>query len=108
MPVAARRALRAFGANIRDARRRRRLTVALLAERAMISPITVGKVERGDPTVSLGACTSVLFVLGLIDELAGIAAIQGDAVGQILASESLPQRVRLKRNPRAAPKQGAK
>jgi transcriptional regulator with XRE-family HTH domain len=95
MPLAAQRAFRALGANIRDARKRRRLTVAIVAERAMIAYGTALKVERGDPGVSIGAFANVLFVLGLADTLGEIGAIQHDEIGQQLASESLPQRVRL-------------
>ena len=97
LPLAVQRALRSLGANIRDARKRRRLTIAVVAERALISYVTAIKVERGDPGVSLGAVANVLFVLGLADSLGDLAAIQHDEVGQQLASEHLPQRVRLTR-----------
>ena len=46
-PVA--RALRKLGHDIRDARRRRRIPVAILAQRASISRMTLNKVEKGDP-----------------------------------------------------------
>jgi len=88
------RALRKLGADIRDARRRRRIPAALLAQRAMTSHVTLGKVERGDPAVSIAVYANVLFVLGMVDRLAALADAASDAVGLALEEERLPQRVR--------------
>ena len=95
MPVG--RALRKLGHNIRDARRRRRIPVAILAERASISRTTLNKVEKGEPGVSLGIYATVIFVLGMIDRLADIADPRHDAVGLELEQENLPERIRLPR-----------
>ena len=95
MPVG--RALRKLGHNIRDARRRRRIPVAILAERASISRTTLNKVEKGEPGVSLGIYATVIFVLGMIDRLADIADPRHDAVGLALEEENLPKRIRLTR-----------
>ncbi|HET7769484.1 MAG TPA: helix-turn-helix transcriptional regulator, partial [Chloroflexota bacterium] len=54
-----------LGENVRQARQRRRLTMQMVAERAGITRVTLSKIEHGDPSVTLGACASVLFVLGL-------------------------------------------
>jgi hypothetical protein len=97
LPLPVRRALQKLGADIRDARRRRRLPTAVLAERALITRATLHKVERGDPGVSLGIYATVLFVLGLLDGLADIAAARGDAVGLELEEARLPQRIRHRR-----------
>jgi DNA-binding XRE family transcriptional regulator len=53
-PSPVRRALRKLGSDIRDARRRRRIPVAIMAERASISRTTLNKVEKGDEGVSMG------------------------------------------------------
>ena len=53
-PIPVRRALRKLGHDIRDARRRRRIPVAIMAERASISRMTLNKVEKGEPGVSMG------------------------------------------------------
>ena len=63
-PIPVRRALRKLGQDIRDARRRRRIPVEIMAERASISRTTLSKVEKGDPGVSMGIYARVLFVLG--------------------------------------------
>ncbi len=71
--------------------------MAVLAERALISRPTLTKVERGDPSVSLGIYATVLFVLGFASRLGDLAAVEADAVGLALEEEHLPQRVRLPR-----------
>ena len=95
LPTPVARALRKVGADIRDARRRRRLPMAVVAERALITRVTLGKVERGDPAVSLGIYATVLHVLGLVDRLALVADPGQDSVGLALEGEQLPERVRL-------------
>lgn len=98
MPMPVRRALAKLGADIRDARRRRRVPVALLAERASISRTTLGNIERGDAGVGLGNYAKVLFALGLLENLAELADARRDEVGLTLASDALPQRIRLPRS----------
>jgi transcriptional regulator with XRE-family HTH domain len=91
------RALRKLGRDIRDARRRRRIPVTILAERASISRTTLSKVEKGDPGVSAGTYATVLFTLGMAERLADVADPRHDAVGRELEEEHLPQRIRLPR-----------
>ena len=94
IPIPLKRALRKLGQDIRDARRRRRMPVALVAERASMSRVTLGKIEKGDPGVSLGKYAMTLFVLGLSDRLADLADVRTDATGLELDEERLPQRIR--------------
>lgn len=97
VPIPVGRALRKLGHDIRDARRRRRIPVAILAERASVSRTTLNKVEKGEPGVSMGIYATVLFGLGMIDRLADIADPRHDAVGLALEEENLPKRIRLTR-----------
>ena len=53
------------GRQIRLARLRRKASCELTAERAKISRATLWKIEKGDPSVSMGAYLSVLFALRL-------------------------------------------
>lgn len=94
LPLPVLQVLRRLGGDIRDARLRRRIPMAIMAERASISRTTLHKVEQGDPGVSLGICATVLFVLGLSDRLGELADIGSDTVGLELVEESLPQRIR--------------
>src|ERR1700677_4072097 len=97
-PAAVRRALRKLGTDIRDARRRRRLPMAVVAERAFTSRSTLQKVEAGDTNVSVGIYAGVLQALGLLDGLSRVADISNDSVGQALASAELPKHAHLKRH----------
>ncbi len=96
-PSGVEKALKRVGTDISEARRRRRIPAALLAERAGIHVLTLRKVERGDAGTSIGAYASTLFALGWVDALSGIADPSKDSVGLSLESERLPQRVRLPR-----------
>ena len=95
-PVAVRRTLRKLGADIRDARRRRKLPTAVVAERAFTSRSTLQKIEEGDTNVGIGIYASVLQALGLLNGLEDVADIARDEVGQLLASANLTKRVCLK------------
>ena len=101
-PIPVRRALHKLAHDIRDARRRRRIPVAILAQRASISRTTLRKVETGDPGVSIGNYAAVLFALGMIERLADLAEPKNDTVGQALEEEHLPERIRLPRQPKPA------
>lgn|SRR3990167_1069222 len=99
-PAAVRKALRKLGEDIHDARRRRNLTMAVVAERAFTSRASLQRVEKGDPSVSIGIYAAVLQALGLVDGLGQLADAANDSVGQSLAAADLPARVRM---PRAKP-----
>lgn len=95
LPLPVKRALAKLGEDIRSARLRRRIPTTMMAERAFITRMTLGKVERGDPTVSMGIYAVVLFVLGLTPRLGELADARSDAVGLQLEEERLPKRIRL-------------
>src|SRR5688572_21786091 len=92
------RAMHKLGGDIKDARRRRRIPTAVMAERAMISRATLNKIEKGDPGVSLGSYAAVLFVLGLEGGIAELAAAARDTLGLALDEERLPKRIRFTRS----------
>ncbi len=94
VPIPVRRAVRKLGQDIRDARLRRRISTAVMAERASISRTTLNKIEKGDPGVSLGNYANVLFVLGMAERLGDLADAKTDTVGLELEEERLPQRIR--------------
>ena len=94
IPIPVKRVLRKLGHDIRDARRRRRIPVSIMAERASISRMTLNRMENGETGVSMGHYATVLFVLGLEDGIAELADASKDAVGRALDEERLPQRIR--------------
>ncbi len=95
LPIPIARALRKLGRDIKDARRRRRIAMAIVAERASISKPTLIRIERGDQSVSVGSYARVLFVLGMADRLADLADAKNDPVGLQLEEENLPKRIRV-------------
>lgn len=76
------RILAALGENLKLARRRRKLTTELLAERANISRSTLWGLESGKANISIESLLQVLSAMGLEKELSKIGA--DDAVGRKL------------------------
>lgn len=66
--------LEKLGENIRLARKRRKLTTIQVAERADINRSTLTEIEKGNPSVSMGAYFNTLRVLGLQDDFLKLAA----------------------------------
>lgn len=93
-PVPVKKALKKLGNDIRIARIRRRIPMELMAKRASISRTTLTKLEKGDPSVSFGSYAMVIFILGLISNLANLIEATKDELGLDLEAENLPQRVR--------------
>src|SRR3972149_11007975 len=93
LPIPVRRGLRKLGRDIRDARRRRRIPAAIVAQRASISRTTLVKLEKGDPGVAMGIYATVLFVMGMSERLADIADPKNDPVGLQHQEDHLPQRI---------------
>nr|WP_314601492.1 helix-turn-helix transcriptional regulator [uncultured Porphyromonas sp.] len=80
------------GEQIKLARLRRNLSIAQIAERATCSPLTVARVEKGSPSVSIGIYARVLYALQLEDDLLRLAG--EDELGRRLQDLSLTQRRR--------------
>ncbi|MDO4528423.1 MAG: helix-turn-helix transcriptional regulator, partial [bacterium] len=59
--------LERMGEQIKLARRRRKLSVELVAERAGISRATLWSIEKGAPTVAIGMYAAVLHALNNMD-----------------------------------------
>lgn len=93
LPRAARHALVKLGADIAVARKKRRISTISMAERAFISRGTLYKVEKGDPTVSMGIYATVLGILGLADGLAGVADRRDDTLGLDIEEDRLPRKI---------------
>jgi len=76
-----------LGENIKLARLRRKLSIRSMAERAGIATSTLGNIEAGSPSVSLGSYLQVLSVLRLEDDLLLLAA--NDPVGRQIQDAGL-------------------
>ncbi len=84
------RILSTLGEQIRLARRRRRLSVELIAERAGVSRTTVWKVEKGNPSVAIGIYAKILAAIGLQEDLLLVA--KDDALGRLMQDAELERR----------------
>ncbi len=93
LPRAARHALVKLGKDIVVARKKRRISTVSMAQRAFISRSTLTKIEKGDPTVSIGAYMSVLAILGLAKGVGDFADRSKDVVGLDIEEDRLPKRI---------------
>jgi hypothetical protein len=100
LPLPVKRGLAKLGADLREARLRRRIPTTLMAQRAFITRTTLGKVEKGDPGVSLGVYATVLFILGLSSRFEELADPRDDEMGLQLETERLPKRIGSPRRPK--------
>lgn len=99
MPSSVRRSLAKLGHDLSLARKKRGLTVAMMAERLGVGKPTYLRVEKGDATVSMGVYAMTLFILGFGDGL-NVADPARDDQGLLFDEERLPKRVRVKKDPR--------
>ena len=76
-----------LGERLRLARLRRRLTATTVAARCGVSRPTLTKVERGEPSVTLGTYLRVLSIYGLDGDLAAVAG--DDTLGRRLQDLAL-------------------
>lgn len=93
-PLPVLRALRKLGRDISLARRKRRIPMALLSQRASIARSTLSKIEKGDAGVNIGAYAKVIFVMGMLDQIANLMDSTIDKKGQNYMEEDLPKRIR--------------
>jgi hypothetical protein len=76
--------------------------MSVIADRAFTSRATLQRIEAGDPGVGVGIYAAALHTLGLLDELADVADVSRDTVGQSLATAQLPARARIRRSVKAS------
>ncbi len=79
--------LATVGENIKLARKRRKFTTIQVAERAGIDRSTLYQIEKGNPSVSLGAYFNVFRVLGLHNDFLKLAA--DDEQGRLIQDMNL-------------------
>ncbi|MGA2165608.1 MAG: helix-turn-helix transcriptional regulator [Solirubrobacteraceae bacterium] len=84
-----------LGSQVALARRERRWSMRELAERAGITLPTLSKVERGDPTVSLGVAFEVATLVGVPLFYEDLTRLTLDLDRTRARAALLPQRVRV-------------
>jgi transcriptional regulator with XRE-family HTH domain len=86
--------LEVLGERVRIARIRRRMSTEDLAQACGIGRRTLYRIESGESGIALGTFLTVLWKLGLLDGIDGVAHPDSDDHGKILEAASRPQRVR--------------
>lgn len=94
LPFEVRQAIVKLGESLRTARARRNMSQDELATAAQVSRKTLYALENGAPGATIGTVVSVLWALGLIDTMNGLANPDTDEHGRILEAARRPMRVR--------------
>lgn len=94
----AQNALAQLGEDLKLARLRRKLSGTQVAERAGISRSTLWQIEKGSPTVAIGAYVQVLFIFGLERNLLALAS--NDELGRKLQDAQLLVKKRAPKQPK--------
>eukprot|EP01137_Pigoraptor_chileana_P034826 Opistho-2@27954 len=94
LPRAVRARLEGLGQRVKTARVRRGLGTEELAQECGIGRRSLYRIETGEPGVALGTFLSVLWKLGLLESVQGVANPDDDEHGKILEAARRPERVR--------------
>ena len=78
MPAAAAVNLQRLGENLAIARKRRKESIRVWAERIGVSAPTVARMERGDPSVAMGVYATALWMVGRDSQLPALAEPAAD------------------------------
>ena len=70
--------LRELGANLAVARKRRREPLKAWAQRIGVSEPTLMRMEKGDPSVSMGVYATAVWLMGRSEAIADLAAPEHD------------------------------
>jgi transcriptional regulator with XRE-family HTH domain len=88
--------LKGFGANLRTARIRRKMTIEDVAIRIGTGPRAVMEAEKGKPSTGIAVYLALLWVYGLLTPVEDLADPTNDKEG--LARESASGRVRARKS----------
>jgi transcriptional regulator with XRE-family HTH domain len=90
--------LRSIGRSVRALRRARRLTIGSAAAQAGVSASTMNRIERGDPSVSIGAYASVFHALDVLGAIERSILDKMTKALNLFMDEHLPKRARAQRS----------
>ena len=91
LPGAVERSLTELGEHIRIARKRRKQSLALWAERMQVSIPTIQKMEAGDPAVSIATYATALWLIGRVKALSEIANPANDEMALLQELKDIPK-----------------
>ena len=87
--------LQALGTQIRTQRKALRLSATVVAEAAGISRVTLHRIEKGEPSVAMGAWYNTLSALGMVLQARNIGSGETDSPQTVDRSGWIPARVAL-------------
>lgn len=93
LPLPAAQALRKLGRDFAVARRKRGISTTDMAARLFVSRDTLWRLERGDPSVSVGTLNTAAVGRQLHDRLANLVAPATDDLALALEEERLPKHI---------------
>ncbi len=91
LPAAVERSLAQLGEHIRIARKRRKQSLALWAERMQVSIPTIRSMEAGDPSVSVATYATALWLIGRAQALGEIADPANDELALLQELKEIPK-----------------
>jgi len=100
LPLRLRQVIAKLGADIAVARRKRSLTIGMMAERIGVHKNTYLKVEKGDPTVSFGIYAMAFLFWGYPMH-SRLSPILAEMTPSLARRRPLPKRVRVPKEPQA-------
>lgn len=91
--------LKALGQQIRACRKSQRISAIAAAEAAAMSRVTLHRIEKGEPAVTMGAYANAMVVLGLHFGLLPLAEQSPPHPAVLNRGEWIPARINLKEYP---------
>ncbi|MDR0631534.1 MAG: hypothetical protein LBF66_03135 [Holosporales bacterium] len=85
-PYAVERAIKRIGANLRVARKRRKLSIAQVAEKIGAGVRVISDAERGKPSTAISVYMALLWVYDLLGDVSDVASPLKDSEGLRLAA----------------------
>lgn len=82
-----------MGANLKTARKKRRISIADFGDRIGVSKNTVISLEKGEAGVSIGTLAMACLVLGEIERIETLLDAGSDETGLLLDGRTLPKRI---------------
>lgn len=80
-----------LGARLRAVRKQQRVSAVVAAEAAGISRVTLHRIERGEPTVAMGAWLAAIEAVGLTLDLVDPRPAQGPVAPAVVRVQDYPQ-----------------
>ena len=92
LPSAVERNLRQLGEHLLLARKRRKESLAAFSQRMQVSIPTLRKMEAGDPSVSVAAYATALWIIGRVQYLGEIANPEADEAALLRELRTIKKR----------------